>query len=252
VSTRFDVLRTEVQLEDAQTELIAAENNVALARARLFEAIGRSDDSKPLVGALPKDFSRYHINEISLRQATLEDRVAQNLEAQAKEDLVKAANSRWMPRVSVFGGQDWYNNSNHSIFESDERFKTAYALGIQLKWNLFDGGAASATARQTEIAKRIAVEKLARMDQALPVDLQEANGHLIFNIASYKPKLSSIRKAEEAVRLAKGGVRAGIRTNTEVLDAVVDLNRAKAALVKSQVEAVEAIGQLELAIGHAL
>ncbi|MGZ3805874.1 MAG: TolC family protein [Pseudobdellovibrionaceae bacterium] len=252
VSTRFDVLRTEVQLEDAQTEKVGAESNVAVARARLFEAIGIPDDQRPLEGVMPGDFSKMDPAKVQITSVQREDRVALIQDLESHEKLSRAAASHWLPRVSIFGSQEWYNNSNHSIWEPDERFKNAYALGVQFKWNLFDGGASTASQRQAEISERVTAEKLAQLNQSLPADLEEAKRRLIYNITSYKAKLRSIQKAEEALRLAQGGVRAGTRTNTEVLDAAVDLNRAKAAAVKSQVDAEEALGQVELALGHSI
>lgn len=55
--------------------------------------------------------------------------------------------------------------------------------------------------------------------------------------------------AEEAVRLAQGAVRVGTRTNTDVLDAMVELNRAKASLVKAQIDSIDSLGSVELAVG---
>lgn len=252
VSTKFDALRTEVQLEDARTEKFAAESNVAISRARLFEAMGLVDNGQNLDGKLPEDFSQYDLNKVTLQSATREDRLAHLKTLESQTRLASAAKAHWMPKVSLFGTEEWYNNTNHSISESDEKFRSAYALGILLKWNLFDGGASLASQRQAELAKKIADEKLAQFDEAIPVDIEEAKRKFSYNLTNFKAKQSSIRKAEEALRLAEGGVRAGTRTNTEALDSVVDLNRAKAASVKSQIEAIEALGQLELAIGHSL
>lgn len=252
VSTRYDALRTEVQLEDARTEKVAVENMVAVARAQFFEAIGLEDDGHPLVGKLPEDFSRYDVKKIKSADVQREDRVAQHLTLESQERLSTAAKAHWYPHVSLFANQEWYNNTSHAVWDADERFKNAYAVGVQLKWNIFDGGAQYASQRQAEISRQIAFEKLAQIDQATPVEIEEAKRKLSYNVINYKAKLSSIRKAEEAVRLARGGLKAGTRTNTEVLDAAVDLNRAKAASVKSQVEAIEALGQLELAVGHEL
>lgn len=251
VSTKYDGLRAEVQLEEARTDKVAAESNVAVARARLFEAVGRADDGLPLIGKLPDDF-RIAVEKIKVQDATREDRLAQVRTVEAQERSAAAAKAHWMPKVSVFGNEEWYNNSNHYISEDGERFGNAYMLGVQLRWNLFDGGASLASQRLAEIEKQIANEKLAQFDQAAPVDLEESKRRLNYNLINFRAKLGSIRKAEEAVRLARGGLRAGTRTNTEVLDAVVDLNRAKAASIKSQVEAIEALGQLELTVGHSL
>jgi len=63
-----------------------------------------------------------------------------------------------------------------------------------------------------------------------------------YDASAYTARLSSIRKAEERARLARGGLRAGISTNIEVLDAMGDLNSAKAYVVKTQIDMNEAHG----------
>jgi outer membrane protein TolC len=252
VSTRYDLLRVEVQLEDARTEKVAAESNVTVARARLFQAMGVADDGKPLVGELPTDFARYKTDALTVNDVTRVDREAETLQVEQARSSAKAASSHWLPRVSLFGNQEWYNNFNHAVFDEEARYKPAYSVGMQIRWNLFDGGVDLATQRQAALAEKIATEKVSQFDEALPVDLEEAKKRFAYDIINYRAKLSSVRKAEEAVRLARGGVRAGTRTNTETLDAVVDWNRAKAASVKAQVDAVEALGQLELIVGHSL
>jgi len=252
LSTRFDTLRFEVQLEEAKSDKLAAENNVVIQRAKLFEAIGIPDDGKPLEGALPTDFSRYDLAKVKFQIEAREDRAAQLANLQESEDLAKASHAHWYPRVSLFAAQDWYNNYNHSIWESDERFKSAYSLGVALRWDLFDGGESYSSQQQAALTQKINAEKLARLEQNAPVEIEESKRRLSYDITNYQAKISSVRKAEEAVRLAKGALSAGAITNTEVLDAVLDLNRAKAAAVKSQIDAVEALGDLEMALGSAI
>jgi outer membrane protein TolC len=251
VSTRYDSLRADVQLEDAQTEKISAENSVVIARAKLFESIGIPDDGKPLEGKLPENFDQ-DTTKLKLENTLRSDRSALVEEKEAFRSLSSASKSHWYPSVSLFGNYEKYNNINHAILADDERFKTAYAVGVLMKWNLFDGGEDWASQNQAAIESEIAELNLAKMDQNIPIALEEAKRRFSYDVTNYKAKVSSIKKAEEAVRLARGGVRAGTRTGVEVLDAVVDLNRAKAAAVKSQVDAIEALGQLELAVGHSL
>jgi len=252
VSTRYDLLRVEVQLEDAKAEKVAAENAVVISRAKLFQSLGFADPGQALEGQLPEDFGTVNLTEAVRENVQRSDREALTAQKERQRSLSKAARAHWLPKVDLFGDYEWYNNFNHSITQGDERFKSSYAVGLQLKWNLFDGGASLADQKQNALAEQIAEESLEAFDQQTPVDLEESKRRFTYDIAVYNLKLSSIRKAEEAVRLAKGGVKAGTQTNTEVLDAVVDLNRAKAAAVKAQVDAIDALGALELAVGRPL
>jgi outer membrane protein TolC len=252
VSTKFDSLRSEVLLEEARTEKVLAENAVAITRAKLYEAMSIPDDGQVVQGTLPSDFSRIDLKKISLDISSRNDRMALFSTREVSKLLTAAAKSHWVPQVALFGNYEYYNNYNHAITQDDEKFKSAYALGVQMSWNLFDGGADYAKQKQAALNQQVNDEKLAKLDESMPVALEEAKRRFNYDVINFKAKLSSIRKAEEAVRLARGGLKAGIRTNTEVLDAVVDLNRARAAALKSQIDAIEALGLLELSVGHAL
>lgn len=252
VSTRFDTLRVEVQIEEARTEKIAAEAQVAIARARLFSALALPDQGERLEGDLPSDFSRFDLAKLSLDHLQREDRVANQLRVTAAERAARASKAHWLPKISLFGQHEFYNNYNHSIWEDDAHFKTQSIFGVRFSWNLFDGGADVAAQRQAAYTQLIANEKLKQFDEDVPAEFEESKRRFEYDILNFKAKQASVKKAEEAVRLARGGLRAGTRTNTEVLDAVVDLNRAKASLVKSQVDAVDALGTLELTLGRTL
>jgi outer membrane protein TolC len=252
VSTRFDTLRVEVQIEEARTEKIAAESQVAVQRARFYEALGVADDGARLDGELPTDFTRYETSKLTLAHLQREDRLAQQERVTEAERLAKASKAHWLPRISLFGTHEFYNNYNHSIWDEDEHFKTQSIFGVRFSWNLFDGGADLAAQKQAALNQLVAKERLAQFDNDVPAEFEESKRRFEYDVINFKAKQSSVKKAEEAVRLARGGLRAGTRTNTEVLDAVVDLNRAKAAVVKSQVDAIDALGTLELTLGHAL
>lgn len=252
VSTRFDTLRVEVQLDEARTEKLAAEAQVAVARAKLYDALGIGDDGGRLEGELPTDFSKYDTSKLKIENLQREDRVAQALRVTEAEKMARASMAHWMPKISIFGSHEYYNNYNHAIWEDDEHYKTQSIFGVRFAWNLFDGGADVAAQRRAAYNELIANEKLKQFDQDVPAEFEESRRRFEYDIINFKAKQSSVKKAEEAVRLARGGLRAGTRTNTEVLDAVVDLNRAKAAQVKSQVDAIDALGVLELTLGHSL
>ena len=72
-----------------------------------------------------------------------------------------------------------------------------------------------------------------------------------YYISLYKSKTTDIERSNEAARLAKVGRKAGMRTNTEVVDAQADVFRSKAAQINAQIGAIEALVNIELATGEA-
>jgi outer membrane protein TolC len=68
----------------------------------------------------------------------------------------------------------------------------------------------------------------------------------------YSAKLRSVEASKESVRIYQNGLKAGTRTNSDLLDAELDLDRSEAGVVKAQLDAIEALLNLELAIGRRL
>jgi outer membrane protein TolC len=251
VSTNYDVLRVDVQRSEAKSELLNAEDNVALERKKLAEAIGAEQDLPAVKGALPaipenllqgfeaKDFS----NRTDIR--ALEERQSGFDRAEA------AASTYWVPRVSLFYQYQWYNNLTDRFSDWD-RYRDAYQFGVQASWGLIDGLASFARSKES-------VEQRVQADLALRTARIHADQDLDFwrrkfgyYTAVYHARVDDIEKSTESVRLAREGRRAGARTNTELLDAELELFRARATAVNAQMGAIESVIRLELASGKKL
>ena len=70
----------------------------------------------------------------------------------------------------------------------------------------------------------------------------------------FRPFVSTddARVAATLVRLATIAVKAGTKTHAETLDAELELFRARAGLIRAQIDASEALANLELALGYRL
>lgn len=253
ISTKFDSLRIEVQLQDARTEKMAADDDLILARQKFWKVLGVPDDGLPFSGALPAQWNETKYQQVQFKIENREDREAQLREEEAISHLSSAAKGFWFPRVDLFGSHDWYNNLDKNWDgPNGTNYKPAYMVGVMLTWDLFDGGRSLAQEYEAAARMKQSEEKLKDLNTQIPLDVEFWKRRLLYSISSYKAKQLAIAKAQESVRLARNGVRAGTRTNTEVLDAELDLNRAKAKSVTAQIDAIEALGNLELAVGHAL
>src|SRR5262249_30333377 len=156
VANRGEVERAQVALLRAQqSEVEAADlrNQARRALATLLDlrepfrvdpGRGPNEISTP-VDVLARDALRIRPEVISL------ERTIASLDAQAK-----AAGWRWAPSLSGFGN---YRVFNYSGFSGD---RYAWAIGLQLDWLLYDGGARDsqrhlATAQRRESEARLAL-----------------------------------------------------------------------------------------------
>lgn len=251
MSTNYDVLQVEVRSSEARSEILNANDNVNVAVLRLGEAIGQDYSQAELSGKLPEfantSISSLKDKDISERQdiAALRHRV------NSLEQSTDASGKHWVPKVALVGNYQKYNNIN-SRFDDKDALRDAYSVGVQLSWNLFDGMASTARDHQV-IEQRYQTEKTLQMAQdKANNDLELWKRKFNYYISVYEARKSDVQKATESMRLAKEGRRAGVRTNTDLLDAELELFRASAGVVNAQIGAVEALVNLELASGQKL
>ncbi len=248
MSTNYDVLRVEVQVSEARSELLNASDDIETASGRLAESLGLDNvpETKGVLPELPPEL----IDRLG-PAARRPDLAAMQERVEALRQQKLAATAHWAPRVNLFGNYQYYNNRNDE-FDDWKNFRNAYQIGVRLTWSLFEGGAAEARNREA-IEKKVQNEKALRMAElkaAQDVALWKRKYHYFYSV--YKSRQSDIGKAKESVRLAKEGRRVGSRTNSDLLDAETDLNRAQAGAIHAQLGVIEALINLELATGQSL
>jgi outer membrane protein TolC len=85
-----------------------------------------------------------------------------------------------------------------------------------------------------------------------PTDFTFWKRRYLYSASLYHAKNADLKRAQETVRLANAGFKAGVRTTTEVLDAELELFRARAGMVNTQMNCLEAKIKLELTTGESL
>ncbi len=250
--TQFDVLRIEATLEEARADQEQAENNVQIARDILFEAMGvAKDDGRNLEGELPILEETIVPKNLKFTTDEREDIQALVKKQQASKALNTASKNFWYPAVSLFAEKQYYQfGSFDPAVVPNSDYQSASFFGIRLKWDLFDGGASYARQQQSlqsEIEARSQTDR-AQISMTKEVDMWKRK--FSYGVSLYRARMRALTQFQESVRLAEIGIRAGSRTHTEMLDAELDLIRARGGLVKAQTETIEALSRLELAVGH--
>ncbi|MBF0361332.1 MAG: TolC family protein [Oligoflexia bacterium] len=242
VGTNYEVLRVEVQLEDAKSEKLASDDQIETSRLKLAQIMGLENDSRILIGELPIPDLNF-LSEININKSRSDIEAQRRIIDQTRQAII-TANSGWYPRISLIANNQWYNNRDRSY--STDQFDRSHAIGINATWNFFEGG-------DTNAKSALAALKVIEQENILQTMLLQNSYDLIFwkkryklAYSQYHARLRSISKAEESVRLAKVGIRNGTRTNSELLDAELDLFRARANLIKSKLDAIEASFNLKL------
>jgi outer membrane protein TolC len=252
MATNYDILRVEVQVSNAQTDLLSAIDNIAINYQNLLEMMGidksNTNDEFNLEGKLPLLTEEYplkiNIDAIYNRS----DIKALKNKSLSMKYSDQAQNSYWIPKLNLFGQYQYYNNLSDSFFDS-LKFRSAYQIGIQLNWNLFDGLTSFSKSKETteQLVQAEKTYRIAELKAQKDYDIALRKYQYFINL--YKARNNDILKSKESVRLAKEGRRVGSRTNTDLLDAESDLYKSQAGAVNAQIGSIEAFINLENAIG---
>lgn len=250
ISTNYDVLRVEVQVSEAKTELINSEDNFELALGKLAEYLGQ-DQNLNVVGNLPGVEQYLGVKIDTLTDQDRQDLFSQRKRLESAGDQVSANQSHWWPKLGAFGVWQSYNNRNDR-FDDNNNFRDAYQVGLNLTWNFFDGFAAHAKYKQSleQKAQFQAQYQISQLKSGQDLNFWKRKFKYFSSV--YKSRVNDVEKANEAVRLAKEGRRVGARTNSEFLDAEAELFRAKAGAITAQLGFLESLINLELNSGKDL
>lgn len=255
-ATKYDLLRVDVQLSTAKSNLIEVSDDVALTRESLTQTMGLRSDNRPLSGKLPvvvnPDKIIAQLTDVDFSERP--DVKAKKMQAEAAADQSAATGSFWAPKISLIGEYQFYNTPDYLTtgLSNNDDYRTDYFFGATATWDIFDGGISLAKAKEAEQKSNEAKADLKAAQIQAPYDFDLWKRKLVSSAAVYQSKLTEVDEAKESVRLATLGFKEGVNTTTDVLDAELDKFTASAGLVQSQVGMLEALINLELAIGKRL
>lgn len=247
LTTRYDVLKVEFQVDQAKSDLQLAEDNALLAKNELAESVGLESIPSEIQGELPALDSKI----VEMIQTKVGERPdIQALEQTAQAENLRASSERkfWIPEISFYGDYTQYNNRNDRWFDSGD-FREAYVLGLQLHWNIFDGMKSIAKSQQSAEQSFQARKDLELKRLTAKNEMEIWKRRFLYFCQLYKTQLANLKRAEEGVRLAKEGKREGTKTDSDLLDVELELVQARAGIVNAQLGSVDALSNLQISTG---
>ena len=251
---RFNVLRAEVELANAQPKLIRAKNDHRIAKNNLANLLGYNlprnvweDIPLQLSGRLEAE--PYEIQLPAAIARALEKRPelgalrkAENLRL---EDVTRARASYW-PSAQVFAGY----GSRNSQFSSDlSRDVSGWNAGVQVSWDLFDGFLTKGKVQQTQALHDKAKFDVEDTMRRIELEVRTAHSQFIEAKEVLESQKKVVEQADEALRLANARAEAGTGTQLDVLSAQTALTEARSTQVQALRDYAVARARLERAAG---
>ncbi|MEA5617838.1 TolC family protein [Cronbergia sp. UHCC 0137] len=246
VGTRFDVLRSQVNLANAQQDLTSALSQQQVARRRLAIRLN-TPQSVNISAADPVQLA-------DLWNRTLEESIIlayQNrpeLQQQLAQGLISEAQRRQAlaslgPQVSLVARYDLLDR-----FDDNTNVSDGYSVGVRATLNLYDGGAARARAAQAKANIAIAQTQFSEQRNQVRFQVEEAYSSQESNLKNVQTANAALEQAKESLRLARLRFQAGVGTQTDVINSENDLTRAEGNRITAILDYNRALTQLQRSV----
>jgi outer membrane protein TolC len=242
VVAKTDVLRSEVELADAQQSLISAENTYAVAVSTLNNLIGLDLNTElNLMGELKYSKDNRTLEE-SLEYALKNHPSIHEAEAgvKAAKAAVTTQNAAYMPQVNASFSDTRYQGNSDSTY---------WTAAVTATWNVFDSGIVAAKIREARAAQLEAIHTLKQTKDSVAIAVKTA----YLNIRSAERRIPTtkiaLEQAKEDYRIAQVSYNAGVATNTDVMDAQVSLTSANTNYIAALYDYNVALASLDSAMG---
>lgn len=245
LAARNEVLLVQVERDRAELNRLQAANSAAIANANLLRLVDlpqatRIEPSEPRAAEEPT------LTETELLVArALEarpDAAALRSRIRAAEASVRLARAASLPQAGVAAGYD-YARPNPRVLPLVPEWKATWSVGVNLSWNVFDGGRAAAAVAQAEAQEKAMRRQLEDLERRVRLDVTSRALDLVTARAALAVAERSLPAARENLRVSQERYREGLVPSSELLD-------GETALLRAGLDETQAVIQLRLALAQ--
>lgn len=249
-------LNFSVKALQAETDYLIADQSFKLVTTVLAELLALED------AKLPAELFPVRSNE-NVLQLAVPNYVAESTYAlEHRPDLKeiqasiaalqaskKAQQGNYFPKLTLDGGVDYTKLDD--LHTGDQEEHNAYA-GLNLTWDLYQGGNRSAQIRETEEDIRSLHHRHREQVLAIQSSIQQAIATAQATRARYQRQQQSLVLTEKIRQHVEIAYRAGVENLTRLNEAQTDLVSAAGAEATSRINYLLALQQLKTASGRIL
>ena len=251
-ATDFDVLRAKVQLSNAKSQLVRAENAAITAKDAYKTVLNiplAEDVSVKGSLDIPKKQQMPSLNLDTLIEQALKNRPEVHrtqLSENAARKQIDVAKTRRLPDLGFF--------TNYQISQNERltQMNRIWSLGFQINIPIFDGFATRAAVQQSEsVLKQV---QLGGTQVKTGVEFEVRNAYLSLIGAQTRIEVQreSVAQAQESVRIANLQFQNGIITTVALTDTQLALAQAEVNRLQAYHDYIVGLARLEKAIGQTL
>ncbi|MFW6131561.1 MAG: TolC family protein [Candidatus Aminicenantaceae bacterium] len=248
MASKFDLLRSEVQVANLNPQLIQAKNRLEVAELGLKTLLGMDlSDPVEIKGELSytpvepdyeECLEKAYSNRPELKQINYQNKIAR--------ETLKMTRSMGLPSLSVAGNYNfWADKFNFK----EDTWQDYYSVNLTLLVPIFNGFETSARLAQN----RAMIEELKHTKKGLKDMIEFEVKQAILNLEEAKESILSqeknVEQAEESLRIAELNYSEGLATTLDVSSAQAALTQAKTNYSQALYDYMVSLAQLDKAMG---
>ncbi|MDH8702674.1 outer membrane protein TolC [Dysgonomonadaceae bacterium PH5-43] len=227
---RNDLLKVQVSLNEAELQLLQAENGVTLSRMNLCHTLGLSLSTELMV----EDYNDKQV-VTDLPTPDVEARPEYsilNKQIDFKSQQVKLVRSEFLPNVGVMGNFGYANGlkfNNNKLLD-----KTAFSAVVSVNIPIFRWGESVNKVRSAKAEKNMAILQRDELSEQMELELQQAINTLDESVKEITLAERSLVQAEENMQESRNRYDAGLETMSDYLEAQTLWQQANFSLIKAR------------------
>ncbi|MFN3421611.1 MAG: TolC family protein [Armatimonadota bacterium] len=244
-AAKLDVLRAQVQVRNAEVDLLAAQNQERVAILTLRNLMGVSEDFVFEIAEPTEE--RYEPPSLTecLAQALRQRPEIREAEWQQKsaEAAKQLARINSLPVVNISGS---YNRYPSTTRITDKE----WALNLIVSYPIFDGGRVRAELEQAKLQVEQSELNLKRTIDNIKLQVQQAYTNWQNAAERLSAAQEAVKEASETARLTEEAYKAGAASLLDVINAQVALAQAENQEIQARYDLHRAVYALRHALGE--
>ncbi len=241
----FELLRNEVEVANARTALIEAENNQKKALLYLLLLMGLNTSQLPEIqGQLEKPrFSGTEDEYIAIALKKRPELKQIDLLIQIKKREKLTHSLEYAPSLNAIGTLNLFTNDINGRWHNDYNFMLA------LSWNLFTGGTSYTQLKSVEVEIEKLFQQRKLLEDTIRMEVKNAFLDLKKSSQLLAATEEAVKTAQRSVEIARERFRNGLLTSLELMDAQMALRRARTAYYNAIYQYTRAVEKIHFAAG---
>ena len=221
-----DVLRTSTAVTKAEQNLVSTNKNLSLAKRALGLLLGQQ--TSVVINSIVPQLSLKNIDYTNTAIASRNDIKSLEAKVENAKNNVKFAESDYFPTVAGFGSYQLYDHRAPFAAEGHN-----YIAGAAIKWEVFDGLKTKNKKLQAKDRVAEAEEYLEGFKNQIAYKIYESCQNVVEAQKNLELASSALKTAEEGKRLVLKRWENALSPMVDLLDAQVNLDKARADVVKT-------------------